>query len=87
MIYWCNRVADKKKKSEENHATFGISNKSSLGNLFKNKGGGYSGSEHRMFHRRQLADRRYELRFEPGNESRRNGKERRRGGWGSTLTV
>jgi len=80
-------MADKKKKPEGKPPAFRISNESSLGNLFKNKGGDYSGSERRTFHRRQLADRRYELRFEPGNESRRNGKERRKGGWGSTLTV
>ena len=46
----------------------------------------YKGPDRRRRQRRQLADRRAEIRFEPGKTDRRCGMERRSGGW-DTLSV
>lgn len=75
-------MKDKRNKSP----AFKASGESSLGKYFKNKDSDFTGQERRIFHRRQLADRRNELRFEPGKTGRRHGQERR-GGWGSMSRI
>lgn len=43
--------------------------------------------ERRRGPRRQTAERRAEIRFEPGRPDRRDGIDRRKGGWKSNFTV
>jgi hypothetical protein len=50
-------------------------------------GSTHQGPERRKYHRRQQADRRNQVRFEPGKEERRYGVDRRKGSWKSNSTV
>lgn len=52
--------------------------------------GSYQGTERRQMPRRCLADRRSMLRFEPGRQDRRSGKDRRAAGqdsWSSLYNL
>jgi hypothetical protein len=47
----------------------------------------YRGPERRTHQRRQGEERRAEIRFEPGKDDRRTGRDRRKGGWKTNSTL
>lgn len=53
----------------------------------KDKDQPYTGPERRKEHRRKGGDRRSEVRFEPGKDDRRSGRDRRKGVWDGKYTV